>query len=87
MSDAAVKEEMRVAFIGKMKEGKAGLDFTLLLSDEEIADIVASLEGWNELTGPEKKERSVSLFGEACKTKGYKLAKKYNLAEVGSIVY
>ena len=47
--NAAVKEEKRVAFIGKMKEGKAGLDFTLLLSDEEIADIVASLEGWNTM--------------------------------------
>ena len=74
----------RVAFIGKMEEGKAGLDFTLLLSDDAIADIAASLEGWSELTGPEKKERSVSLFGQACQSKGYKLAEKYNLAEVGS---
>jgi hypothetical protein len=78
---------MCVAFTQKMKEGKAGLDFTLLLSDEEIGNIVASLEGWNELSGPEKKERSVSLFGEACKTKGYKLAAKYNLAEVGSVLH
>ena len=87
MSDAAVKEEMRVAFTEKMKEGKAGLDFTQLQSDESFGDIVASLEGWNELSGAEKKERSVSLFGEAGKTKGYKLAAKYRLLEVGGVLH
>ena len=33
MADAALKEEMRVAFAQKMVEAKSGLDFTQLQSD------------------------------------------------------
>ena len=61
MSDAAVKEEKRLAFTEKMKEEKARLDFSPLQSDASFGDIVTSLDGWMELNaGPEKKERSVS---------------------------
>ena len=77
MADAALKEDMRVAFTEKMKEEKVRLDFTQLQSDEAFGDIVSSLEDWNDLSGAEKKQRSMSLFGESGKTKGYKLAKKY----------
>ena len=87
MSDAAVKEEKRVAFTEKMKVEMSGLDFSQLQSDESFGDIVASLDGWMELSGPEKKERSVSLFGQACQTKGYKLASKYRLLKVGGALH
>ena len=66
---------------------KAGLEFTQLQTDESFGDIVASLEGWEDLSGLEKKQRSVSLFGETGKTKGYKLAKKYQVLEVGSVLH
>ena len=69
MSDAAVKEEMRVAFTQKMTEEKGRLDFTQLQSDESFNDIVSSLEDWNDLSGAEKKQRSMSLFGETGRTK------------------
>ena len=87
MSDAAVKEEKRVKFTEKMKEEKGRLEFSPLQSDASFGDIVASLDGWMELNGPEKKERAVSLFGESCQTKGYKLAGKYRLVEVGGVLH
>ena len=87
MADAALKEEMRVALTQKMVKAKMGPDFTQLQSDDAFRDIVASLDGWDELSGVEKKERSVSLFGESSKSKGYKLAKKYRLVEVGAVLH
>ena len=87
MSDAAAKEAMRVAFTQKMTEEKARLDFSQLQSDDSFRDIVASLDGWNELSGGEKKERSTALFGETGSTKGYKLASKYRLLEVGGVLH
>ena len=87
MSDAAAKEAMRVAFTDKMQEEKKGLDFSQLQSDEAFRDLVACLGGWNDLSGGEKIERSVSLFGETGRTKGYKLAKKYRLLEVGGVLH
>ena len=76
MADA-VKEEMRVASGQKMAQSKLGLDFTSVQSNEEFEDIKASLDGWDELSGAERKERAVALFGESSKSKAYKLAKKY----------
>jgi hypothetical protein len=70
-----------------MKEEKARLDFSQLQSDESFGDIVTSLDGWMELNGPEKKERSVRLFGEGCQSKGYKLWSKYRLVEVGGVFH
>ena len=86
MADA-VKEEMRAAFAQKIEQGKLGLEFTQLQSDESFAEIVSSLEGWDELTGAEKRERTVSLFGENNRSKGYKLAAKFRLLEVRGIVH
>ena len=86
MADA-VKEEMRVAFGQKMAQAKLGLEFSSVQSDGEFADILAVLDGWDDLSGAERKERSVSIFGESSKSKGYKLARKYHLVDVGGIVH
>jgi hypothetical protein len=48
---------------------------------------VALLDGWDELSGAERRERSVSLLGESSKSKGYKLAKKYQLVDVGGVIH
>jgi hypothetical protein len=86
MADAEL-EEMRGAFAEKISQGKLGLEYTQLQSDNSFADIVASLQDWDELSGAEKKERTTSIFGEVNKSKGYKLAGKYRLLYVNGVAH
>ena len=81
------KEEMRPIFAQKVEQGKLGLEYTQLQSDDSFADIVASLQDWDELSGAEKKERTTSIFGEVNKSKGYKLAGKYRLLYVNGVAH
>ena len=81
------KEEMRGVFAQKIEQGKLGLEFTQLQTDENFADVVAVLEDWDDLTGAERKERTTSIFGEVNKSKGYKLAGKYRLLYVNGVVH
>jgi len=84
MADAG-KEEMRVVFAQKIAQLKLELDFTQLHSKESFADLVACLVDWDTLTGGERAERTVSIYGEANKSKGYKLAGKFQLLMVNDV--
>lgn len=84
MADAG-KEEMRVAFAQKIAQLKLELDFTQLHSKESFADLVACLVDWETLSGGERAERTVSIFGEANRSKGYKLAGKFQLLMVNDV--
>ena len=82
-----MKEAMRVAFLQKVAQCKLGLQFSQVQTDDSFADIVSVLDGWDELTGAEKRERTVSLFGENNRSKGYKLAGKYRLLDLNGVVH
>ena len=84
MADAG-KEEMRVAFAQKVAQLKLELDFTQLHSKESFADLVACLVDWDTLSGGERAERTVSIYGEANRSKGYKLAGKFQLLMVNDV--
>ena len=79
------KEEMRVAFLQKVAQLKLELEFTQLHSKESFADLVACLTDWDTLNGKEKTERTISIYGEVNKSKGYKLAGKYRLLFVNDV--
>ena len=84
MADAG-KEEMRLAFLQKVAQLKLELEFTQLHSKESFADLVACLMDWDTLSGGERAERTVSIYGEINKSKGYKLASKYQLLIVKDV--
>ena len=78
---------MRAAFAQKLAQSKLQLDFTSVQSNEEFDSIKASIGGWQELSGAERKERAVALSGESSKSKAYTLAKKYQLVDVGGVAH
>ena len=86
MADAE-REEMRVAFLEKIAEGKGERDYTQVQSDANFADLVSVLEDWDKLTGAQRKERTTSIYGEANISKGYKLASKYRLLYVNGVAH
>ena len=81
------KEEMRVVFAQKVEQGKLGLEYTQLQSDENFADVVAVLEGWDDLNGAQRKEKTTAIFGEVNLSKGYTLAGKYRLLYVNGLAH
>ena len=84
----AEKEVMRAAFARKLAQSKLHLDFTSVQSNEEFDSIKASIGGVaGTVSGAERKERAVALFGESSKPKAYKLAKKYQLVDVGGVAH
>ena len=77
---------MRAAFTAKLAQAVGGKDFTVIESNENFENVKASIEGWGALSGPERRERATALFGDASKSKAYKLAKKYHeLVIVGDV--
>ena len=52
------KEVMCAAFTEKLAQEKLGLDFTAIQSNEEFENVKASIDGWEALSGPERRERA-----------------------------